>query len=202
MTDILPFSAACERNKDAILNVIAPYLRVLNDVLEIGSGTAQHAIYFANAHKNLRWQTSDQGEYLAGIHAQLKYAKQDNVLPPLTLDVNQAVWHQAAKRYSAIYTANTLHIMSKSDVQALFRGLPSVVNNRALLFIYGPFKYNGEFTSVSNQEFDASLRSRGCGSAIKDIEFVIACAKNASFVLLEDHKMPANNQLLIFRQQD
>lgn len=201
MTDILPFSAACERNKDVILDTLASYFPHLDSILEIGSGTAQHATHFAKAYPNLLWQTSDQQEYIDGILSQLKYAGLDNVLKPLVIDVNQKVWSPEGVLYSAVYSANTLHIMTEGDVVAFFDGLVHVTKNDASLFVYGPFKYEGKFTSESNYEFDQALRARGCGSAIRDIEFVESCAKKSGFVLRQDHKMPANNQLLIFQKQ-
>jgi len=200
VSDTLPFSAACERNKDVILEKLNPYLTTLDSILEVGSGTAQHAVHFAKAHQHLKWQTSDQSMYLDGIHTQLKYAGVDNVLSPLTLDVNQAVWDQSAKQYPAVYTANTLHIMAQSDVEAFFAGLTKVLSAQGLLFIYGPFKYNGEFTSPSNLAFDQSLRARECGSAIRDFELIEKLANDVGLFLVQDHKMPANNQLLIFQR--
>jgi len=201
VTDTLPFSAACERNKDVILDILSPYLQSLDSVLEIGSGTAQHAVYFAKTHPTINWQTSDQEHYIEGIESQLKYAGVNNVLKPLVIDVNQPVWVKPRARYDAIYTANTFHIMTAGDVEAFFNGLNHVLKDNAYLFIYGPFKYQGEFTSDSNQAFDQTLRSRECGSAIRDFEFIDVCAGKSGFVLHKDHKMPANNQLLIFQRQ-
>lgn len=196
---MIPFSAACERNKEVIGDTIAPYLQTLDSVLEIGSGTGQHAVYLASQFPHLQWQTSDQQEYLEGISAQLNQAHVDNLLPPLQLEVGQTDW-AAGNRYSAIYSANTLHIMAWEKVQALFAGLSAVSNPRAYLIIYGPFKYAGRFTSESNRTFDASLRSRGCGSAIRDFEEVDALAQQADFLLLQDHAMPANNQCLVWQR--
>ncbi len=194
----IPFSAACERNKDVILEVIHPSLQAVSSVLEIGSGTAQHAIHFASAFPNVEWQTSDREEYLPGIHAQLENAKLPNVLRPLILDVNQAHWVPNQKRYPLIYTANTLHIMAWSDVCQFFAGLGEVVEESAQIIVYGPFKYQGTFTSESNAQFDESLRSRGVGSAIRDFEAVDELAQASGFRLQSDHKMPANNQCLIW----
>lgn len=194
----IPFSEACERNKQPILDVIRPSLQLVESVLEVGSGTAQHAIHFAGEFPNLVWQTSDQEQYLPGIHAQLANTELSNVLSPLTLDVNQSQWIPDKKRFPLIYTANTLHIMAWSDVCVFFEGLPQVVAESARLIIYGPFKYGGEFTSDSNAEFDANLRSRGVGSAIRDFESIDQLAQEKGFKLLADHKMPANNQCLIW----
>ena len=198
MIDI-PFSEACERNKNVILDVLSPYLSKVDTVLEVGTGTAQHAVYFAPKHPQLTWQTSDQDHYLEGINAQLAHAKVVNVLTPFELNVNQSPWVPDHARYDAVYTANTFHIMTWLDVQAFFAGLSKVTKEGSYLFVYGPFKYKECFTSESNQVFDNTLRSRGCGSAIRDFEKVNELAQQSGFQLLEDHAMPANNQCLIWQ---
>lgn len=199
MQTVTPHSEACERNKSPILSVISPYLEAVDRAIEIGSGTAQHAIYFAKEHPHLEWQTTDQNYYLEGISAQLNNARLANVLPPYELDVNQQQWLPEPLRYSLAYTANTLHIMSESDVRSFFSGIGQVLNENAILIIYGPFKYGGKFTSQSNAEFDLSLRSRETGSAIRDFELIEDLANDAGFCLLKDVAMPANNQLLIWQ---
>lgn len=195
----LPFSQACERNKDIIFETIRPYLVSATSVLEIGSGTAQHSLYFAKNCPHLSWQTSDQSFYLDGIRAQLSNNEIANILPPLELDVNQSTWIVDAARYDIVYTANTLHIMRWSDVQAFFNGLGQVSKSGSVLIIYGPFKYAGEFTSNSNGAFDQSLRAGGQGSAIRDYEAVEQLAIENGFSLIMDVTMPANNQCLIWR---
>ncbi len=205
MNIVIPFSEACERNKDVILETIKPYLEKVNTLLEVGSGTAQHAIHFSQALSSLQWQTSDQHEYLEGIHAALNNAKLighglDNVLYPLELDVNQSVWVKSGQRFEAVYTANTLHIMSHDDVEQFFAGLGAITRIGAYLIVYGPFKYQTKFTSESNANFDASLRSRGVGSAIRDFEVVNKLAHAQGFDLLKDYSMPANNQCLVWQR--
>ena len=200
MTIDLPYSAACERNQQPILQVITPYLQKAKTVLEVGSGTAQHAVFFAKAYPELVWQTADQEHYLAGIHAQLKVANLENVLSPIELDVNREDWNTKQLTFDLIYTANTLHIMSEQEVQAFFQGLPTVSDSQTTLIIYGPFKYKGQFTSASNQDFDQSLRSRGVGSCIKDFEEIERLANQQGFELLLDQTMPANNQCLILEK--
>jgi len=199
MSDI-PFSPACERNKEVILDVIRLNLSAVSSVLEIGSGTAQHGVHFARAFPKLKWQTSDQNAYLPGIHAQLEDAQVSNVLPPLKLNVSQALWVPDHRRFPLIYTANTFHIMAWDEVCAFFAGVQTVVSDKAQIIVYGPFKYAGRFTSDSNAEFDVSLRSRGIGSAIRDFEAVDQLARAAGFTLIADHKMPANNQCLIWQR--
>ena len=200
MTIDLPYSAACERNQQPILQVITPYLQKAKTVLEVGSGTAQHAVFFAKAYPELVWQTADQEHYLAGIHAQLKAASLENVLSPIELDVNREDWNTKQQTFDLIYTANTLHIMSEQEVQAFFQGLPIVSDSQTTLIIYGPFKYKGQFTSASNQDFDQSLRSRGVGSCIKNFEEIERLANQQGFELLLDQTMPANNQCLILEK--
>jgi cyclopropane fatty-acyl-phospholipid synthase-like methyltransferase len=196
---IIPFSAACERNKEPLQEVLTAYFEGINSVLEIGSGTAQHAIYFAQCFPSMTWQTSDQSQYLQGIRSQLASSKTDNVKAPLCIDVNQADW-AGGQRFSAVYTANTLHIMTQADVEAFYSGLSSVLKQDGYLIVYGPFKYANKFTSASNQRFDETLRARNCGSAIRDFEFVDGLAQAAGFTLIDDVAMPANNQCLIWQR--
>ena len=196
----LPYSAACERNQAHILQVMSPYLNNARTVLEVGSGTAQHAIFFAQANPQLVWQTADQQHYLAGIHAQLAAANLENVLLPIELDVNRSDWNTVKQKFDLIYTANTLHIMSAQEVQAFFKGLPVISDSQSLLVIYGPFKYRGQFTSESNQDFDQSLRSRDVGSCIKDFEEIERLANQQGFEIVLDQTMPANNQCLIWQR--
>jgi len=194
----IPYSEACERNKDPILSVLQPYLKDTSSVLEIGTGTAQHAVYFAAANPQLSWQTSDQQAHIEGINSQLSVAKVGNVEEPIVLDVNQDPWLKKSSEFDMVYSANTLHIMSMSDVEAFFNGLSAVLTDTGSLVVYGPFKYNGQFTSDSNAAFDQRLRERGVGSSIKDFEWVNELAEKEGFSLLEDVRMPANNQCLIW----
>ncbi|MFT6408733.1 MAG: cyclopropane fatty-acyl-phospholipid synthase-like methyltransferase [Arenicella sp.] len=205
MNIIIPFSEACERNKDVILETVKPYLEKVTSVLEVGSGTAQHAIHFSQALTSLQWQASDQYEYLDGINAALNNAKSmglriDNVSFPIELNVNQPIWVENGPRFDAIYTANTFHIMSQSDVERFFSGLDLVTQIGSYLIVYGPFKYQGQFTSESNLNFDASLRSRGVGSAIRDFELINDLAQAQGFDLLKDYPMPANNQCVVWQR--
>ena len=202
MSLCIPYSQACERNKDLILEILSPYFEQIENVLEIGSGTAQHAIHFAQEHPQLIGQTSDQAQYLDGIKAQLENNPRDNVLSPLQLDVCQPEWVDSNKTYDAFFTANSLHIMDWHQVQALFTGLAKVSMPGAYLFVYGPFNYGGVFTSSSNAEFDINLRARGIGSAIRDFEAVNQLAEAEDFTLLADHAMPANNRCLIWKKLD
>lgn len=193
-----PFSQACANNQHFILNHLE---RLLDDgctVLEVGSGTGQHGVYFSQHLPEIVWQTSDLEINHQGIQLWLNEAKQKNCLPPITIDV--ALPHWSSHQYDTIFTANTLHICSWSQVILFFQHLTSVLKDNGLLIIYGPFKYAGEYTSESNAQFDKHLQSFGQGSGIRDIENIIALAKDNGLVSVEDQAMPANNRLLVFRK--
>lgn len=202
MSLILPFSQACERNKDAILEIIAPCARNAQTALEIGSGTGQHVVHFAHHLPQVVWQPSDQAHYLDGIRAQISTNQLGNIVEPIEIDVTCQPWLPVDATFDMIYTANTLHIMSQSTVDAFFSGLADVCHENSVLVIYGPFKYSGRHTSYSNQAFDESLRARGEGSEIKELELVDYLAQQAGFDSLVDHAMPANNRCLVWQRAD
>jgi cyclopropane fatty-acyl-phospholipid synthase-like methyltransferase len=198
MTSAKQSSDACERNKDPILAVLRAHFSDRERVLEIGSGTGQHAAYFAAQLPTLIWQASDRAENLPSIRAWLGEAGLPNTPAPIEFDVTQT-WPNG--RYDAMFSANTVHIMSWSEVESLFRNLPSIATPDAKLAIYGPFNYAGQFTSDSNAAFDRSLRLRGAHMGIRDFEAVNALAHVAGFALIDDVPMPANNHLLIWQRQ-
>ena len=193
----LPHSPACDRNRDPILQVLLEHFATSRRVLEIGSGTAQHAVHFAAAMPRLQWQTSDVAENIPGIRAQLAAAGLPNTPSPLELDV-KGEW--PATRFDAVFSANTLHIMSWLEVQQLFGRLGQVIAPHATVAIYGPFNYGGRFTSESNAAFDRSLKSRGAHMGIRDFEAVNALAADIGIELLTDVAMPANNRTLVWRR--
>ncbi|MBM3341933.1 MAG: DUF938 domain-containing protein [Betaproteobacteria bacterium] len=192
-----PFSDACERNRGPILGVLREAFARARHVLEIGSGTGQHAVYFAEHLPHLTWHTSDRPEHHAGIRAWIGDSGLNNVKPPLTLDVRQPAWPVSA--VDAIFSANTLHIMDSSSVEAFFAGVARVLATGGVLAVYGPFNYGGRFTAASNAAFDAALRSRGEGSAIRDFEAVNELARKSGLKLMQDVAMPANNRALLWR---
>ncbi len=194
-----PHAPACDRNRDPILAVLREHFAHRRQVLEIGSGTGQHAVYFAAALPHLVWQASDRAENLAGIRMWLAEAALSNTPPPLALDVNGA-WPR--QRFDAVFSANTLHIMSWPEVERLFAGLSGVLADEATLAIYGPFNYGGRFTSESNAQFDVWLKARGAHQGIRDFEAVDALAAGIGLSLAEDRAMPANNRCLIWRRGD
>ena len=191
-------SEACERNKDPILNVLRTALAASKDVLEIGSGTGQHAVYFARALPHLIWRTSDVGPDLSGLKERLDVEGSDNIQPPFTLDVRDEPWPVGS--VDAVYSANTLHIMDWNAVQKFFQGVGTILGANGLLCVYGPFRYRGKYTSDSNAAFDKHLRMRDTGSGIRDAEAVDALASAQSLVLEADYAMPANNQMRIWRK--
>ena len=191
-----PHSPSCDRNRDPILSVLHRYFADRCKVLEIGSGTGQHAAYFAEALPHLEWQTSDIADNLPGIAAWLDDARLPNTPLPLMLDV-AGEWPQ--RRFDAIFSANTLHIMSWPQVEALFERLPSVLADDAVIAIYGPFNYQARFTSESNASFNDWLQARGSHMAIRDFEAVNALAAMSGLRLIEDIAMPSNNRTLVWR---
>ena len=193
-----PFSPSCERNQAPILAVLREAFARRQRVLEIGSGTGQHAVHFAAALPQLVWHPSDRVEHHAGIQAWLDDAALPNLRAPLTLDVNQRDWPPGP--FDAVFTANTLHILGWSEVQTLFRRLPELLAPQATLAVYGPFNYGGQFTSPGNAAFDARLRGDDPKRGIRDFEAVDALAGAAGLRLLRDHAMPANNRCLVWER--
>ena len=192
-----PYADACDRNRDPILEVLQRYFADRRRVLEIGSGTGQHAVYFAAGLRQLIWQTSDLQSNLAGIRLWTEDAHLPNLPPPLALDVS-GDW--PAARFDALFTANTLHIMAWQEVQRMFASMPQVLEGNSVLVAYGPFNYNGAFTSQSNAAFDGWLKQRSPQSGIRDFAAVDELARSIGFSLLEDRPMPANNRTLVWRR--
>jgi hypothetical protein len=199
-----PYSPSCDRNQEPILAVLREQFVDRRDVLEIGSGTGQHAVYFAAAMPWLRWQCSDHQEALPGIRMWLDEAALPNTPPPFALQAVQMPQPGLApplpSRYHAVFSANTLHIMGWPEVQALFAGLATVLTEDAVLAVYGPFNEDGAYTSGSNREFDGWLKARDPRSGIRDVEAVIGLADAIGLRLIADQVMPANNRMLVWRR--
>ncbi len=185
-----PFSEASERNRDPILAILKRVLKDRKHVLEIGSGTGQHAAYFARELPHLVWQASDVAEHLPGIRQWISSPA------PIELDVDKE-W--PALEPDAVFSANTCHILSWAQVGRMFDGIGKMSSVKTLC-IYGPFSYGGTHTSESNARFDAMLRARDPASGLRDLERVGALAQRAGFSLAEDNAMPANNRLLVFQK--
>jgi len=193
-----PFSEACERNKQPILDVIKPLLKNKKTLLEIGSGTGQHAVFFAENLTHLHWQTSDREENHPSINLWLNDSPAKNINQPIPLDVQIDPWPSA--KFDAVYSANTAHIMSWKAVESLFVGVGQTLDEKGIFILYGPFNYHGEFTSESNRKFEDWLKNIDPERGIRDFEAVNQLAEQAGMKLIEDYEMPSNNRILVWEK--
>jgi cyclopropane fatty-acyl-phospholipid synthase-like methyltransferase len=192
-----PSSPACARNREPILAVLQAWFACRRHVLEIGSGTGEHAVHFAAALPQLVWQTSDRAEQLPGIRAWLDHANLPNTPPPVTLDVSER-WPNGP--FDAAFTANTLHIMGWPEVQRLFAALPAACTADARLAIYGPFHDHGRPTSEGNAAFDAALQARDPRMGLRDHQAVTDLAAASGFKLQRVMPMPCNNLCMLYQR--
>ena len=192
-----PFAPACERNRDPILEVLRRQFARCRTVLEVGSGTGQHAVHFAAALPSLTWQCTDLPSRLPGIRQWLDEAGLPNTPPPLPLDL-AGPW--PAGPYDGVFSANVLHIVDWPKVEAFFAGAARSLGDAGVLVVYGPFNEGGTYTSPSNRDFDAWLKARDARSGIRDIEAVQALAEAAGLQSVGDVAMPANNRCLVWRR--
>ncbi|QWF72006.1 DUF938 domain-containing protein [Methylomonas paludis] len=193
-----PYSQACENNKQPILAILRQVYQPAQTVWEIGSGTGQHACYFAEHLPHIHWQATDRAVNLDGIRLWQAEAGLNNLLPPLALDVTDPVW--PCNSIDALFSANTLHIMSLAEVAIMFARLAEYLNDQALICLYGPFNYQGQYTSPSNANFDVWLKNQNPVSGIKHQEDILALAGAAGCRLEADYAMPANNRLLVLKK--
>ena len=198
-----PYSGACEQNRDPILAVLKELLTTesataTSTVLEVGSGTGQHAVYFAEKLPTVIWQCSDQQQYHAGIQAWLDEAKLPNVLPPINLNVSEDTW--PTNEFDLLYSANVMHIMHWQNVVDLFAKGSKCIKSGGMMVCYGPFNYEGEYTSASNAQFDQSLRARDPQSGIRNFEDLQQLADEAGLTFIRDYEMPANNRILVWQK--
>jgi cyclopropane fatty-acyl-phospholipid synthase-like methyltransferase len=188
---VKPFSEPSERNRAPILAVLKRVFADRKHVLEIGSGTGQHAAYFAPELPHLVWQASDVADNLPDIREWVSHPA------PLELDVDKP-WPSV--QADAVFSANTCHIMSWPQVERLFAGVGALLPGDGVFALYGPFNYHGKPTSESNARFDAMLRTRDPASGLRDFADIAALAKRAGLTLVGDNAMPANNRLLVFQK--
>ncbi|QKI90320.1 DUF938 domain-containing protein [Thiomicrorhabdus xiamenensis] len=193
-----PFAQSSEENKQVILQAIEELVHDCRSVLEIASGTGQHAVYFAAQLPHLKWQTSDLMECHVGINQWLEEAALENVSAPICLNVSEEL-HWPDSTFDAVFSANSFHIMGRNHVEDFFEHVPKVLNPNAIIMIYGPFNYNGDFTSESNARFDQWLKARNPASGIKDFEWCNWLAEQSGLKLLKDIEMPQNNRILVWR---
>lgn len=194
-----PFSQACENNKRPILSILKRYFVKPGHVLEIGAGTGQHAVFFAEQLPHLNWQTSDIAEHLPGMQLWLDEARLENILPSLILDVGEPKWPVDEVDY--IFSANTTHIMSWPEVENMFAGIGKTLKTEAYCCLYGPFNYDGQYTSSSNERFDQWLKQRNPVSGLRDFSEIQVLADKQGLLFEADYEMPVNNRLLVWKRR-
>ena len=193
-----PFAESCEQNKTPILEVLNQYLPQQKRLLEIGSGTGQHAIFFARQFPNLEWVPSDCKENLDGIKAWLAEFPAPNLRHPVCLDVDRGVWPK--EKFDSVFSANTTHIMSSKSVENMLKGIGRILTTGGFFCLYGPFNFHGGYTSESNKKFDEWLKLRDPRSGIRDFESLNNLAKSNNLIFLAKHQMPANNYMLVWQK--
>lgn len=198
MAASLPYAEACERNKAPILDALRTRLPRRGHLLEIGSGSGQHVVYFAPHFERLTWQPSEQAELLPGLNARIRLEGGPNVLPAIELDVC-GIWPD--REYAAAYSANTAHIMAWPAVCALFSGVGRRLLPGGVFCLYGPFNVGGYYTAPSNEAFDRQLQARDPAMGLRDTAALDSLAGEHQMMLEERVPLPANNQLLVFRSR-
>ena len=193
------YSQACDENRDPILTVLKKELADCHKLLEIGSGTGQHAVYFGKHLPYLSWQTSDVDNSHPSINAWLNDAQLPNVHQPLSLDVNSRCWPD--DEFDGVFSANTAHIMSWPEVIDMFNGIGNILKQGGVFCLYGPFNYGGQYTSESNERFDSWLKSRDPSSGVRNFEDLEELALASNMVFRRDYEMPVNNRLLVWEKQ-
>ncbi|MGB1091793.1 MAG: DUF938 domain-containing protein [Oceanobacter sp.] len=197
----LPVSPACLRNQQPIAEVLARELPEHSVVLEVGSGTGQHAAFMTSWMPNLTWQPSEIASRLAEINAWRLRTGSENFLPPLVLDVAQDLW--PVKQVDAVFSANVIHYISWAKVRSMLEGIGRVTRVGGLVFFYGPYNYEGRFTSEGNAALDAWLKADIDPEAgIKDFDQILLAARREKLRLVKDIEMPANNRILMFKKFD
>lgn len=198
MSDVKPYAESSAQNRDPILNVLKRFFTKPGCVLEVGSGTGQHAVYFSGDLPHLIWQPSDVEVNLPGIRAWCDTSTSTNLLDPIALDVRHRPWPIKTADY--VYSANTAHIMSWPSVVEFILGVGDALAYEGLFVLYGPFNYEGTYSSKSNERFDTWLRSRDPESGIRDFEAIQVVASRAGLSLVEDVAMPVNNRSLCWKK--
>ncbi|MBZ0092642.1 MAG: DUF938 domain-containing protein [Sulfuricellaceae bacterium] len=194
-----PYSESCEQNQGPILKVLREVFGQTRRVLEIGSGSGQHAVHFGRGLPHLHWQPSEVPAHLPGIRLWLQEAALDNVAEPLALDVTLGPWPETP--FDGIFSANTVHIMAWPAVQQAFCGIGRSLAPGGLFCLYGPFNYDRRFTSESNARFDLWLKQRDPASGVRDFADLDRLAKTAGLEHVSDIEMPANNRCLVWRKK-
>lgn len=195
----IPFSEACERNKEPILEVLQEVLKPIHrSVVEVGAGTGQHATFFAQAFPHIKWTPTEVYANLPHLNKLVQESGLKNLTPPFKMKVGED--DIPIRTYDVIYTANTFHIMSWKDCKTFMKLMGHRLEKGGLAIIYGPFNYGGKFISKSNEEFDTWLKGRDPASGVRNFEDVNNTMKKNGFELVEDYEMPANNSTLVYRR--
>lgn len=195
-----PHAEYAVRNAGPILEVLQHEFRDCTEVLEIGSGTGQHAVRFASDLDHLNWQTSDLDENHAGIRAWIVDSGLRNVRDPLSLDVMSA--DVKAATFDGVYSSNTAHIMSFDAVVRMFAVVGRTLRENGVFCLYGPFRKAGEFNTESNAQFDASLRARDPVMGIRDLEALDGLAAEQGMQRVSLYAVPSNNLVAVWRKSD
>jgi cyclopropane fatty-acyl-phospholipid synthase-like methyltransferase len=191
----LPFSQACENNKRPMLAQLQLLFKKPTSVFEIGSGTGQHAVFFAEQLPHVCWQSSDCVENVELIQRRIDLSGLTNLPPCVQFEVGMHPW---SEKIENVFSANTAHIMAWPLVEQMIEGVGRHLSAGGFFVLYGPFNYRGQYTSESNRAFDAWLKERGAQQGIRDFEAVDHAAQKFGLKLWQDVAMPANNRLLVF----
>lgn len=181
-----------DSNKDIILAALRALLPRAGMVLEVGSGTGEHAVYFAHQLPHLVWQPTDLEENLPGIRAWVDEAALPNLRPPLLLDLLRDDWPVASAQ--ALVCINTVHIVAWPGVESLFAGAGRILPPGGVMYVYGAYRYAMRPLEPSNEEFDRWLKARDPASGVRDFEAVNALAARHGLVLAGDEAVPVNNR--------
>ena len=195
------YAPATQRNREPILKVLQKFLPSRGNILEIASGTGEHAVFFASHFQDCLWYPSDRdAELRASIAAWSKEYQKDNLQPPLDIDASEEQWEVETKKMAidAIVNINMIHISPYSACEGLMAGAGRILPSNGILYLYGPYKREGQHTSLSNEAFDKSLRDRHSQWGVRNLEDVIALAETNNLSLKEVIGMPANNLSVVF----
>lgn len=191
-----PFSPSADRNKEFILSTLRQELAADQLVLEIGSGTGQHACYFAAALPNVIWQPTELKQNIPGIDSWMDEQNLENILEPKALDVDVHPW--PVTHANVCFTCNTFHIVGMPSVRSIFEGCNTVLRDGGKLCVYGPFAIDGQHTSAGNQQFDQQLRTSNPNSGVRDLSELDAIAQQLGFNAYRSITMPANNLFVVW----
>jgi hypothetical protein len=199
--DLRQFAPATERNREVILEILLQVLPASGTILEIASGTGEHAVYFAPHLKPRKWLPTDPNpRSRASIAAWIAHLPSDNLYPPVDFDASASVWTLPdTTPITAIVNINMIHISAWGACLGLMALSDRILPPGGILYLYGPFKQNGEHTSPSNAAFDSSLRAQNPNWGVRDLDDVVEAAKAQNLNLINTYQMPANNLSVVFQ---